>query len=606
MSAYQPPLRDMHFALTELADLSSVAALPGFEEAAEVVEPILEEAGNFASNALSPLNAVGDKKGAVWSNGSVTTPPGFREAYHQFAEAGWIGLPMPTEYGGQGLPQVLSTATLEMWNAANVGFALCPLLNQGAIEALLLKGTEEQKKLYVPRLISGEWTGTMVLSEPQAGSDLAAVRTKAVPEGDHYRIFGQKIFITYGEHDYTDNIVHLVLARTPTAPEGVKGISLFIVPKFVPNADGSLGARNDVQCASIEHKLGIHASPTAVLNYGEKDGAIGFIVGEENRGLEYMFIMMNLARFSVGVQGYAIADRAYQKAVEYARERVQSRDLGDRNNKDAVTIIHHPDVRRLLMSMKAQIEAQRALAFVVAAAMDRAHAHADPAERERNLRFVELFTPIIKGWCTETTNEIVSSAIQVHGGMGYIEETGVAQYYRDARITAIYEGTTAIQANDLIGRKLLKDMGKTATEVIAQMQAFDAELAASSNSDIIAIREMLQKGVGALGEASMWLGSNAMSDLKSAFAGSVPYLKMWGIVAGGWQMARAALISERRIAEGSSDRFYPAKIATARFYADHILPAALSHKHEITKGSGSVFALEEEDFALERARMALA
>jgi acyl-CoA dehydrogenase len=606
MGAYQPPIRDMFFAMTELADFESVAKLPGFEEAADVLEPILEEAGNFASEVLDPLNAVGDRNGAKWVDGNVTTSPGFKAAYHKFAEAGWIGLPMPAEYGGQGLPQVLSTATLEMWHASNMGFALCPLLNQGAIEALLLCGTDAQKQLYVPKLISGEWTGTMVLTEPQAGSDLAAVSTRAVPEGDHYRVFGNKIFITYGEHDYTDNIVHLVLARTPTAPAGVKGISLFIVPKFVPTADGKPGERNDVHCASIEHKLGIHGSPTCVLNYGEKDGAIGYLVGEENRGLEYMFIMMNLARFSVGVQGYAGADRAYQKSLEYAKERVQSRDFTDKGNKDAVTIIHHPDVKRMLMWQKAHIEAQRALAYVVGAAIDFAHHHPDETVRADNMRFVELFTPVIKGWCTETCNDLTSNAIQIHGGMGYVEETGVAQYYRDVRIAAIYEGTTAIQANDLLGRKLLKDMGKTATEVIGKMQAFDAELAQSDSDDIKAIRESLQRGVAALGEASMWLGANAMGNLAGAFAGSVPYLKLWGTVAGGWQMARAALICEKKIAGGSSDKFYSAKLKTARFYADHVMPYALSLKHEVVKGSGSTLSMSEDEFAVDRARLATA
>ncbi len=607
MSTYQAPLRDMLFAL-ELAGLGDVAKLPGYEDATpDMVEAILGEAANFATEVLDPLNVVGDRTHAKWENGEVRMPKGFKAAYHQFAEAGWIGLPMPAEYGGQGLPQMVSTATLEMWNASNMGFSLGPLLNQGAIEALLLCGTDAQKQTYVPNLVSGKWTGTMVLTEPQAGSDLAAVRTKAAPEGDHYRISGSKIFITYGEHDIAENIVHLVLARTPSAPAGVQGISLFIVPKFLVNADGSLGARNDVNCASIEHKLGIHASPTCVLNYGEKDGAIGYLVGEENNGLSYMFVMMNLARFSVGVQGLAISDRAYQHALAYAKERLQSAPLGSKS-VDAVTIIHHPDVRRMLMAMKSRVEAMRALAIAVGAAMDHAHADPDATVRSEAEAFVELMTPVVKGWLTEESIEVTSTGVQVHGGMGYVEETGAAQYYRDCRITTIYEGTTAIQANDLLGRKLLRDQGKVASAVIGRMQALDAELAKSSNPDVAAIRASFAAGVGALSESSRWLGMNAMANLQGAFAGSVPYLKLWGIVAGGWQMARAALAAEAKLgsATGTDADFYKAKIVTARFFADHVLNQAVALKHEITDGSSSTLGLTEEQFGLDRARLALA
>jgi len=601
MSSYRAPLRDFHFLLNEMIDLQAIARLPGFEEAPDVVDAVLEEAGNFAGNVLAPLNASGDRQGATWADGNVTTPKGFKEAYHQFADAGWIGLPLPAEYGGQGLPQVLSTATLEMWNGSNLGFSLCPLLNQGAIEAILLVGTDEQKKLFVPNLVSGKWTGTMDLTEPQAGSDLAQVRTKAVPQGDHYLLSGNKIFITYGEHDYTENIIHLTLARTPGAPEGIKGISLFIVPKVNVNPDGSLGERNDIACASIEHKLGIHASPTCVLNYGEKGGAVGYLIGQENEGLKYMFIMMNLARFSVGIQGYALADRAYQMALAYAKERVQSKDIAAKE-WTPVRIIEHPDVRRMLMDLKSQVEAMRAVAFYTAVALDHAHLNPDAKVREEQQAIVELFTPIVKAWSTELGTELVSEALQVFGGMGFIEETGVAQLYRDVRIAQIYEGTTGIQANDLLGRKFLKDMGKTATKVIGQMQATVKELEASLNEDCQAIGKELGKAVGALGETSLWLGGNAMKNLKVTFAGAVPYLMLWGYVAGGWQMARAALVAEKK----PGDDFYQAKLATARYYADHVLNHALAYKHEITTGGPSTMALSEEQFEADRKTLALA
>jgi alkylation response protein AidB-like acyl-CoA dehydrogenase len=600
MSEYKAPLRDFHFLINEMLDFAEIAKLPGFEEAPDIVDPVLEEAGNFASNVLAPLNAVGDRQGAKWSDGNVTTPKGFKEAYRQFAEAGWIGLPIPPDYGGQGLPQVLATATLEMWNASNLGFSLCPLLNQGAIEAILLVGTDEQKKRYVPNLVSGKWAGTMDLTEPQAGSDLAQVRTKAVPQGDHYLLSGNKIFITYGEHDYTENIIHLALARTPNAPEGVKGISLFIVPKVNVKADGSLGERNDIQCASIEHKLGIHASPTCSINYGEKGGAVGYLIGKENEGLKYMFIMMNLARFSVGIQGYAQADLAYQMALKYAKDRVQSKDVAAKE-WTPVRIIEHPDVRRMLMDLKSQVEAMRAVAFYTAVALDQAHLNPDPKIREEQQAIIELFTPIVKAWSTELGTQLVSEALQVFGGMGFIEETGIAQVYRDVRIAQIYEGTTGIQANDLLGRKFLKDMGKTATRVITQMQATVKELDASENDDVKAIGKELGKAVGALGETSLWLGSNAMKDLKGVFAGAVPYLMLWGYVAGGWQMARAALIAAKK----SGDPFYDAKLVTARYYADHVLPKALGLKHEITAGGKSTLALSEAQFDLDRVSLAL-
>ncbi|MGZ3497421.1 MAG: acyl-CoA dehydrogenase [Vulcanimicrobiaceae bacterium] len=601
MSTYQAPLRDMQFVLRELAGVDDVAKLPGFEDTNDVLESILEEAGSFASGVLDPLNRTADKEGCTWRDGEVTTPTGFKNAYKQFADAGWIGLPVPPEYGGQGLPQLLLGPTLEMWNGANIGFANGPLLNQGAIEAIELCGSDEQKKRYIPNLVSGRWTGTMCLTEPQAGSDLAAVRTKAVPDGDHYRITGSKIFITFGEHDLSENIVHLVLARLPDAPEGTKGISMFIVPKFLVNDDGTIGERNDVVCAGIEHKLGINGNPTCTMNYGDKgQGAVGYLVGEPNRGLEYMFIMMNAARFSVGVQGLAVADRAYQSALEYAKERVQSRDAASRDPK-AVRIIEHPDVRRMLMSMKAQIEAMRALSYVTAASLDLAHKHPDEKVRKESKAFIELMIPVVKGWCTETAQDVCSTALQVFGGMGYVEETGIAQQYRDVRITTIYEGTTGIQALDLVGRKLIRDMGATATTVIKKMQAFAQELEQSDDASVKAIAEAFGKGVATLAEVSQWIGMNAMGDLRKAFACSVPYLKLWGIVAGGWQMARAAQIAAKKIAAGDTDKeFYQAKLQTAKFYATHVLSQGAWLKRQIIDGAGDVMTLPEAAFDLDR------
>ena len=604
MSTYHAPLRDMQFVLRELAGLEEVAKLPGAEDTLDVVDAILEEASNFATGVLDPINQSGDKEGCKWVDGNVTTPKGFKEAYAQFAKAGWIGLPVPAEYGGQGLPQLMLGPTLEMWNGANVGFANGPLLNQGAIEAIELVGSDEQKKKYIPKLVSGEWTGTMCLTEPQAGSDLAAVRMKAVPEGDHYKLSGQKIFITFGEHDLAPNIIHLVLARLPDAPEGTKGISLFIVEKVNVKGDGSLGERNDIVCAGIEHKMGINGNPTCTMNMGEKGGAIGYLMGEANRGLEYMFIMMNAARFSVGVQGYAIADRAYQSALEYAKDRVQSRDVAARN-PNAVRIIEHPDVRRMLMTCKSQLEAMRALAYVTAASLDFAHKHPDESVRKQHKAYVELMIPVVKAWCTETAQEVASIALQVFGGTGYIEETGIAQQYRDVRITTIYEGTTGIQALDLVGRKLIKDMGATATTVIKSMKKFAKETQ-SENEDVKHIVSELDKGIDTLAEVSQWIGMNAMGDLKKAFACSVPYLKLWGIVAGGHEMARAAHISEQKIAGGDSDPFYAAKITTARFYVDHILAQALFIKHQIVQGSGDVMTLTEDQYELDRKSVVVA
>jgi alkylation response protein AidB-like acyl-CoA dehydrogenase len=597
MSAYFAPLRDMQFVLHELIDLEEIARLRGCEEVTgDLVDAVLEEAGKLARDVLAPLNKQGDVQGCTLKDHVVTTPDGFKRAYGQFVQGGWNMLPCDPDYGGQGLPAVMSTPVQEMWQAANMAFALCPMLTHGAIEAIHLCGTDELKERYLPKMVAGEWTGAMDLTEPQAGSDLSAVRTKAVPEGEHYRLFGSKIFITYGEHDFTDNIIHLVLARTPTAPEGVKGISLFVVPKFLANADGSLGERNDVYCVSIEHKLGIHASPTAVLAFGDNVGAIGYLVGEENRGLEYMFIMMNMARFSVGVQGVAISERAYQHALSYARERIQGAELGVRGGEKA-PIIRHPDVRRMLMSMKAYVEAMRSLAYFTAACLDKANNHPDAAERARHQAFADLMIPVVKGWSTEMSIGVASTGIQIQGGMGYVEETGAAQHLRDARITTIYEGTTGIQANDLIGRKIARDKGATAQAVIAMMRTTEGQLAEAPGTDISAIRAAFSDGVKALNEATDWIVATYSNDVKAASAGAVPFLHLFGVVAGGWQMARAALTAQAKLAAGNGEApFYEAKIATARFYADHILSQALGLRIAIVKGAAGVLALEETQF----------
>jgi len=595
--SYVAPLKDMLFVMNELAGLSAVNALPGCEDATpETVEAVLEENAKFTGEVVAPLNWAGDQAPSYWKDGSVFTTKGFKEAFKMYGEAGWQGVQHPTEFGGQGLPKLVATPCIEMLNSANLSFALCPLLTDGAIEALLTAGSDEQKAVYLENLITGKWTGTMNLTEPQAGSDLAMVRTRAVPQGDGtYKVFGTKIFITYGEHDMAENIVHLVLARTPDAPEGVKGISLFIVPKFLVNADGSLGARNDAHCVSIEHKLGIKASPTAVLQFGDHGGAIGTLVGEENRGLEYMFIMMNAARFAVGMQGVAVAERAYQKAVSYAKDRVQSRDLA--GSAGPVTIIHHPDVRRMLMSMRAQTEGARALAYVAAAASDAAHYHADEAMRKANQACYEYLVPIVKGWSTEMSLDVTSIGVQVHGGMGFIEETGAAQHYRDSRILTIYEGTTAIQANDLVGRKTARDGGATAKALIAQVRGTEAELATVQSDDLAAIQRQLAAGSKALEEVVTYVAANFKADIKGVFSGSVPYLKLAGIVLGGWQMARAALIAHQKLQAGDGDaKFYQAKIATARFFAEHILSAAQGLRTSIVDGSAGVLAIPEDQF----------
>ena len=596
MAEYQAPLREMRFLINELAGYADVQALPGCDEFdAEIVDAILEEAAKFATSELSPINANGDRVGAKWHDKQVTAAPGFKAAYQQLADNGWTAIGADPRYGGQGMPKLVANAVNEMFKSANMAFSLCPMLTQGAIEALMVAGSDEIKQKYLPKMVAGTWTGTMNLTEPGAGSDLAAVRTRAEPQADgSFKVFGQKIFITWGEHDYTDNIVHLVLARTPTAPEGVKGISLFVVPKFMVRDDGSLGERNDAYCVSIEHKLGIHGSPTSVMAFGDNGGAIGYLVGEENRGLEYMFIMMNAARFAVGMEGIALSERAYQRARDYAKERIQGAELGVRGGPK-VAIIKQPDVRRMLMSMRAQTEAMRALAYVVAAAQDIAKRSTDVAAKARSQAFADLMIPVVKGWSTETGIDVCSTGVQVHGGMGFIEETGAAQYYRDVRITAIYEGTTAIQANDLIGRKMAREGGATIKSVIAEMRSFITSLEAR-DGDFAVMRQRLVSGIDSVEKAANWLVETYGTDIKAAHVGSVPFLKLLGIVAGGWQLVRAAQIAQNKIESGDDDSFYRAKVHTARFYADHLLTQAAGLAESVVGGAAAAMAMPEDAF----------
>ncbi len=592
MHEYQAPLADMKFVLRELVDWELLAQLPGFGEMTlDVAGAVLDEAAKFAGGVLSPINRSGDVEGVRWREGQVLTAGGWQQAYRQFAADGWNALSCPAEFGGQNLPRPLSALIEEMWNGANVAFALCPMLTRGVIDALELRGSQAQQDTYLPRLVSGEWTGTMNLTEPQAGSDLSAVRTRAVRRGDgRYLLTGQKIFITYGEHDLTGNIVHMVLARVAGAPEGVRGISLFLVPKVLVNADGSLGARNDVHCLSVEHKLGIHASPTCVLAFGQKDGAVAELIGEENRGLEYMFIMMNAARYSVGIEGVGLSERAYQAALAYARERIQGTEAGIRGGP-RVAIVRHPDVRRMLLLMKSQTEAMRALAGVVAVSLDAARLHPRAQERERHQTFADLMIPVVKGWCTENSVEIASLGVQVHGGVGFIEETGAAQFLRDARITPIYEGTTAIQANDLIGRKLARDSGSAARAVIAEMRTLEGALRAEPNLSELA--PSFLAAIEALEQAVLYVVDNYATDIRAVSVGAVPMLKLLGITAGGWQLLRSALISHRRLASpanAADAAFAEAKISTARFYADYVLSQAAGLAHGIRRGAAGALA----------------
>ena len=599
--SYKAPLKDMLFGIRHLAGIDELARIPAFEDAGfETAQAVLEECAKFNEGVLSPLNWAGDQNPSSWKQGVVTTTPGFKEAFKQYVDGGWQGLQHPLDFGGQGLPKTIGAACGEMLNSANMSFALCPLLTDGAIEALLTAGSDELKATYLEKLVSGQWTGTMNLTEPQAGSDLAAVRSRAEPQPDGtYKVFGTKIYITYGEHDMAENIVHLVLARVTGAPEGVKGISLFVVPKFMVQADGSPGARNDVHCVSIEHKLGIKASPTAVLQYGDHGGAVGYLVGQENRGLEYMFIMMNSARYAVGMQGIAIAERAYQKAVQFAKDRVQSRPV-DGSLPGSGPIIHHPDVKRMLMTMRAYTEGCRAMAAVAAAAYDAAHHHPDADTRKQNQSFYEFMVPLVKGYSTEMSLEVTSLGVQVHGGMGFIEETGAAQYYRDAKILTIYEGTTAIQANDLVGRKTSRDGGQTARAIAGQIEVTEAELRAQGGAAALAVAKRLQAARLALLDVIDFVAGNSKASPNAVFAGSVPYLMLAGNVVAGWQMARALLVAEQALASGDAGDFgadfMRAKITTARFYADHLLTKAPGIRDSIVEGADSVTALAVDAF----------
>jgi alkylation response protein AidB-like acyl-CoA dehydrogenase len=585
---YRAPLQDIEFALDHVVGANALAGCPDFSEyTPELAASVLQEAARLAENVLDPLYKTADREGAHWSETGVTTPAGFKEAYRQFVAGGWPQLRAATAHGGQGMPIVLVSAVEEIIASANLAFRLCPMLTQGATEAIARCGSPAQQALFLPPMVRGEWTGTMNLTEPQAGSDLAQVRTRAIPQGDHYRIHGQKIFITYGEHDLAANIIHMVLARIEGAPAGVKGISLFIVPKFLVNADGSLGARNDLTCASIEHKLGIRGSPTCTMIYGPGDGAVGYLLGEAHHGLEYMFIMMNAARLSVGLEGYAVAERAYQQALDWARNRIQGKPLGPVRG-EALTIVHHPDVRRMLLTMKAQIEAMRYLTLYTASQLDLGGSHRDPGVRRAAKARGEFLIPIVKGWCTECGVEVASLGIQVHGGMGFIEETGAAQPLRDARIGPIYEGTTGIQAGDLIGRKLAKDGGAAFVALAAEIHA---ELAACRGSAPGA------EGIIAAADAAVLELETTVAKLLNDMAANpaagaavaVPLLRLAGVTLGGWLQARAAIRGAARLSDVHADQsFLRSKLETARFYAEQILPQAAGLSLIVRFGAGSV------------------
>jgi alkylation response protein AidB-like acyl-CoA dehydrogenase len=593
---YRAPVKEMMFLMNHLAGFEKLTQLPYFAQEPidlETVEAILNESAKLSEEVLAPLNWISDQQPSHLTQDGVITSPGFKDAFQQYVEAGWQGITHPTSYGGQGLPKIISTACQEMANSACLSFSLCPMLTDGAIEALITAASDDLKSRFIPNMISGKWTGTMNLTEPQAGSDLALVRTRAEPQADGtYKIFGTKIYITYGDHDFTENIIHLVLARTPTAPEGVKGISLFVVPKVNVDKDGNLTEKNDVQCISLEHKLGIKGSPTAVLQFGDHGGATGYLVGEENRGLEYMFIMMNAARFGVGMQGVSLAERAYQKAVSYAKERIQSRDLS--GSTGPVAIIHHPDVKRMLMTMRSYTEAARSLAYVAVAASDAAEHSADEKTRLVNQSFYEFLVPIVKGFSTEMSVQVASLGVQIHGGMGFIEETGAAQYYRDARILPIYEGTTAIQANDLIGRKTLRDGGATAQAIAQQIQLTENELAKSDSPAAKVFLVHLQEARQSFEKVVGFVLTNTKSDIKAVFAGSVPYLQLCGLTLAGWQMARA-LLSAEKLLEQDID-FYDSKIKCSQFYAQHVLSQVPSIARSIIEGGTIINAIDAEKF----------
>lgn len=580
---YKAPLKELRFAIHQLIGDQRLVGLPGFPDySAEFADAVLEEAGRFAEGVLDPINEIGDRAGAKWTPEGVRMPAEFKAAYGKFVEGGWTQLRAASQFGGQGAPMVLGTAVEELWASSNLAFKLCPMLTQGAVEAIHRCGTREQKEKYLPQMVSGEWTGSMNLTEPQAGSDLAAIRTRAVRQGDHYRIHGQKIFITYGDHDYTPNIIHMVLARVEGAPAGVRGISMFIVPKVLVNDDGSLGARNDVRCVSIEHKLGIHGSPTCVLSYGDQQGAVGYLIGEQNRGLEYMFIMMNAARLSVGLEGYALAERAYQQALQYARTRVQGKPkIGNLPEGKAPPIAHHPDVKRMLLTMKGYTDAARAVALYAAVQLDLGKQLPAGDEQAKAQARGDLLIPIVKGWSTELGVLMASLGVQVHGGMGFIEETGAAQTLRDSRIAPIYEGTTGIQALDLVGRKVGRDGGATMNALIADMQA-EVEKLPTSDANVAASRTAALEGVAALRDATAAL----LKDPEAALAVCVPYLMLGGVVIGGWLTAKAHDLAVRQASQ--DPEFFAAKQQIARFYAANLLPEALTLSRVVKSGAAAI------------------
>ncbi|MCB1619725.1 MAG: acyl-CoA dehydrogenase [Thiothrix sp.] len=587
--SYVHPYQDAGFVLQYLVHFDQLCTDAGLDEInLELALSVLEEAGKVGSEILAPLNRAGDAEGARLDGGDVIPSPGFREAYDQFAAGGWLSLRVAEAFGGQNLPNALSTAVNEIWHSANMAFALCPMLSQGAMESIAHHAAPALQAAYLPGMASGEWTGTMNLTEPDAGSDLAAVKTRAVPEGDHYRISGQKIFITWGDHSMTPNIVHLVLARLPDAPPGVKGISLFIVPKFLVGGNGEPGARNGVRCLSLEHKLGIHGSPTCVMEFEQ---AVGYLVGEANQGLPYMFTMMNHARQTVGLQGLAISERAYQQARQYARERLQ----GTRRDGSRIPIIQHPDVRRMLMTMKSGIEAMRALALVAAAEIDRTHYATDPAQKARHAARVELLTPVVKGWLTEMAQELTSLGIQIHGGMGYIEETGAAQHYRDARILTIYEGTTGIQALDFIGRKMLADQGAALALLLDEILETRDEFSTVFAGTLAA--EQLELALNAGQAARQWVLDNSTTDKALSATVCVHFLLLFGYLCGGWLLAKGALQAKALLDTGAGDTdFLQAKLISMHCYQEQLLPRTQACLAAIRAGSTHVMAMPEDRF----------
>jgi len=587
MNGYAAPLRDMQFILRHLADLEQIASLPQCEEASvELTEAVLDEAARFSAGVLAPLNPVGDAQGCRVENGRVVTPDGWIEGYAQFRDAGWVGLGMAPEFGGQGLPKLVAAPVTEMFYSANMAFNLLPPMAQGAAETLLLAAGEQLKSTYVPKLASGEWTATMDLTEPNAGSDLSAIKTRAVPRADgSYRLFGQKIFITYGDHDMAGNIVHLVLARLPDAPPGVRGISMFLVPKFLVGEDGVPGARNDMQCIAVEHKMGIRGSPTCVMSYGDKEGAVGYLVGEQNCGLEYMFVMVNETRFNVGLQGIALAERAWQKALEYASERRQGRDV--QTGETNVPIIRHPDVRRMLLDMRARVMAARMLAYTAAGWFDRARCDPDQERSRRSKQLLDLLMPVVKGWSSELGIEVANLGIQVHGGMGFVEETGVAQYLRDVRITSIYEGTTGIQAQDLINRKTLRDKGEAFGILIAEMRAAARH---AEESSVASLGARLARSIDSLEETVGWVLSKGEKEIGEVLSASTPFLHLVGITCGGWQLVRAATAAAALRGRGDPDAYFNGIIGLAEFYFTNITPHAAAHAEAVTQGARAVHA----------------